>query len=101
MSLPTLGMNLPAIAGITIQNNCKYQLEFCTSRSGDGYFFISSADRSFQGEGKTIQPGYTAGFVHTKTINSIFGATGNLIILLLLRGYKKSIYTEFNFSINT
>jgi hypothetical protein len=74
----TLYMNYPAITGIFIQNCTKtHVLQYCNSGSEEGYFFTGQVYDSFQGANNTIQPGYTAGFIHTKTFNSVYGAVGN------------------------
>lgn len=73
---------LQATTGIYIRNDSRYELQYCSSGSYKGYFFTDAVDKSFKGPNKTIQPGYTAGFVSTKTNYSVYGASGNSSLLL-------------------
>jgi hypothetical protein len=64
-------------AGIFIQNSSKYELEYCSSGNAIGYFFTSNfQETSFQGPCQTIQPDYSAGFIHTIETSSFGGPSG-------------------------
>ncbi|CAF1063964.1 unnamed protein product [Brachionus calyciflorus] len=66
-------VSFPVTTGIMIINNSKFKLEYVHSGSGeDCYFFTgnNNAALSFQGKGLCIEPGYTAGFMHTRNVAS-------------------------------
>lgn len=62
----TRTFNISAIVGVLIENRSDYSLVFHDWHSSEGYFFTHDVDESFQGPGKSIEPGFTAGLVHSK-----------------------------------
>jgi hypothetical protein len=69
------------VVRIIIKNNSKHTLESCSSGSERGYFLTGdgTAAPSFAGPNGTIQTGYSAGFVHMKTVVSVFGSRGYIV----------------------
>lgn len=73
--------NIPAVTGILIENKSSYTVKYCDSNSYEGYFFTGngSAANSFEDDNSLI-PGYTLGFIHSKTQMSGLGASGYLTL---------------------